>query len=96
MVQDLEGCAACSDLPRLARGHAARAVTCIQTSTVYLAACAWSPQAIQESCKLDAVITVVDAKHIIQHLDEVKPEGAENEAVEQVLHGQEGAPCAAR
>jgi G3E family GTPase len=31
-----------------------------------------------------AVITVVDAKHIIQHLDEVKPEGAENEAVEQI------------
>lgn len=27
---------------------------------------------------------MVDAKHIIQHLDEVKPEGVENEAVEQV------------
>ena len=26
----------------------------------------------------------VDAKHIEQHLDEEKPEGAENEAVEQV------------
>eukprot|EP00947_MAST-08B_sp_MAST-8B-sp1_P000736 g736.t1 len=33
---------------------------------------------------LDGVITLVDAKHIEQHLDEVKPEGAENEAVEQL------------
>jgi len=41
--------------------------------------------AIQEACKLDAVLTVVDAKHIIQHLDEEKPEGAENEAQEQVV-----------
>ena len=27
----------------------------------------------------------MDAKHIIQHLDEEKPEGAENEAVEQLV-----------
>ena len=33
---------------------------------------------------LDGVITLVDAKHIEQHLDESKPEGAENEAVEQI------------
>ena len=33
---------------------------------------------------LDGIITVVDAKHIEQHLDEKKPEGAENEAVEQL------------
>ena len=30
------------------------------------------------------IVTLVDAKHIEQHLDEEKPEGAENEAVEQV------------
>jgi len=34
--------------------------------------------------RLDGIITLVDAKHIEQHLDEEKPEGAENEAVEQV------------
>lgn len=34
--------------------------------------------------KLDGIITLVDAKHIGQHLDEEKPEGVENEAVEQV------------
>ena len=34
--------------------------------------------------RLDGIITMVDSKHIEQHLDEEKPEGAENEAVEQV------------
>jgi len=34
--------------------------------------------------KLDGIVTLVDAKHIEQHLDEEKPEGAENESVEQV------------
>ena len=33
---------------------------------------------------LDGIVTVVDAKHIIQHLDEEKPEGIENESVEQL------------
>jgi len=33
---------------------------------------------------LDGIITVVDAKHILPHLLKVVPEGAENEAVEQV------------
>jgi G3E family GTPase len=35
---------------------------------------------IKEACVLDAVLTVVDTKHITQHLDEVKPEGVVNEA----------------
>merc|ERR1712054_116495 len=34
--------------------------------------------------RLDGIVTLVDTKHIVQHLDEEKPEGAENEAVEQV------------
>eukprot|EP00913_Durusdinium_trenchii_P021212 g19926.t1 len=33
---------------------------------------------------LDGIITVVDAKHCLQHLREEKPEGVENEAVEQL------------
>eukprot|EP00983_Pelagomonas_calceolata_P059148 1145806-Pelagomonas_calceolata.AAC.4 len=33
----------------------------------------------QEHYRLDALLTVVDAKHVIQHLDEEKPEGVENE-----------------
>jgi len=39
---------------------------------------------VKANYELDAIITVVDAKHAIPHLDEVKPEGVENEAVEQV------------
>eukprot|EP00043_Microstomoeca_roanoka_P010362 m.98429 g.98429 ORF g.98429 m.98429 type:complete len:459 (-) comp14871_c0_seq1:109-1485(-) len=34
--------------------------------------------------RLDAIVTFIDCKHANQHLDEVKPEGVENEAVEQV------------
>eukprot|EP00943_MAST-04B_sp_MAST-4B-sp1_P005667 g5667.t1 len=39
---------------------------------------------ISDRYKLDGIITVVDAKHVIQHIEEVKPEGVENEAVEQL------------
>ena len=39
---------------------------------------------IVEKYKLDGIITVADAKHITQHLDEEKPEGVENESVEQI------------
>merc|ERR1719310_2471137 len=41
-------------------------------------------ESIKEFARLDGIVTLVDAKHIEQHLDEEKPEGAENEAVEQV------------
>ncbi|KAJ6947594.1 P-loop guanosine triphosphatase YjiA-like isoform X1 [Populus alba x Populus x berolinensis] len=36
--------------------------------------------------KLDGVVTLVDAKHAHLHLDEVKPEGVVNEAVEQIAY----------
>eukprot|EP01035_Chromulina_nebulosa_P024069 gene24069-31264_t len=39
---------------------------------------------IQERYSLDGIITVCDAKHIILRLDDKKPEGVENEVVEQV------------
>ncbi|GMH65986.1 hypothetical protein TrST_g8011 [Triparma strigata] len=39
---------------------------------------------VKAFARLDGIITLVDAKHIEQHLDEEKPEGAENEAVEQL------------
>jgi G3E family GTPase len=40
--------------------------------------------ALRTQLRLDAIITVVDAKHVLTHLDEVKPDGVENEAVEQI------------
>jgi len=41
-------------------------------------------KAVEAFARLDGIVTLVDAKHIEQHLDEEKPEGAENEAIEQV------------
>ncbi len=39
---------------------------------------------VSAAYELDGIVTVIDAKHILQHLDEIKPEGVENESVEQV------------
>ena len=39
---------------------------------------------MQASCRLDAIITIVDARHALAHLDEIKDEGVENESVEQI------------
>eukprot|EP00245_Coleochaete_scutata_P011377 TRINITY_DN4203_c0_g1_i1.p1 TRINITY_DN4203_c0_g1~~TRINITY_DN4203_c0_g1_i1.p1 ORF type:complete len:505 (+),score=95.56 TRINITY_DN4203_c0_g1_i1:30-1544(+) len=39
---------------------------------------------IADDVKLDGVVTVVDCKHVGIHMDEVKPEGVVNEAVEQI------------
>lgn len=39
---------------------------------------------LQEQLSLDAIVTVVDAKHVQQHLDETKPEGVENEVIRSI------------
>lgn len=39
---------------------------------------------LKESLRLDAIICVVDSKHVTQHLEEVKPNDVVNEAVQQV------------
>lgn len=39
---------------------------------------------IQKKYRLDSVITVVDSKYIMERLTEEKPEGVENESVEQI------------
>jgi G3E family GTPase len=41
---------------------------------------------IANTMKLDGVVTLVDAKHAELHLDEVKPDGVVNEAVEQIAY----------
>ena len=41
-------------------------------------------EVLKERAYLDALVTVVDAKHCLERLGEIKPEGVENEAVEQV------------
>ena len=43
-------------------------------------------QGIAQHFALDGVLTLVDAKHIGQHLDEKKPDGVVNEALSQVAY----------
>jgi G3E family GTPase len=53
--------------------------------TTGLGTCDMAWQDLGEFARLDGIVTLVDAKHIEQHLDERKPDGAVNEAVNQVL-----------
>mmetsp|Transcript_53268 Transcript_53268/g.127417 ORF Transcript_53268/g.127417 Transcript_53268/m.127417 type:complete len:394 (-) Transcript_53268:120-1301(-) len=39
---------------------------------------------VQKIYHLDGIVTVVDCKHVLAHLQEEKPEGVENETVEQI------------
>ncbi len=42
---------------------------------------------MQDNIRLDGVVTLVDAKHVEQHLDDkLKSLGAVNEAVEQIAY----------
>lgn len=41
---------------------------------------------VSKYVKLDGVVTLVDSKHAMQHLNEVKPRFVVNEAVEQVAY----------
>ncbi|TKY50637.1 COBW domain-containing protein 2 [Spatholobus suberectus] len=46
----------------------------------------YAEEKIFNEVKLDGVVTLVDAKHAGFHLDEVKPKGVVNEAVEQIAY----------
>ncbi|KAI7840476.1 hypothetical protein COHA_005777 [Chlorella ohadii] len=39
---------------------------------------------LKHSLRLDSILTVVDSKHIVMHLDEEKPDGVINESIQQV------------
>ena len=41
---------------------------------------------MQESVRLDGVLTLVDAKHVGFHLDEVKIDDSVNEALQQIAY----------
>ncbi|EFN52681.1 hypothetical protein CHLNCDRAFT_138656 [Chlorella variabilis] len=41
---------------------------------------------VSDRMRLDGVVTLVDAKHVELHLDEQKPEGVVNEALEQIAY----------
>jgi len=44
----------------------------------------FADEIVQESYRLDGIVTVVDAKHVEQHLEEIKSAGAINETVQQL------------
>ncbi|XP_031283917.1 uncharacterized protein LOC116142631 [Pistacia vera] len=46
----------------------------------------YAEDSIFNEVKLDGVVTLVDAKHAGFHLDEVKPKGVVNEAIEQIAY----------
>uniref|UniRef100_A0A1J3F897 COBW domain-containing protein 2 n=1 Tax=Noccaea caerulescens TaxID=107243 RepID=A0A1J3F897_NOCCA len=46
----------------------------------------YAEEEIFNDVKLDGVVTLVDAKHARLHLDEVKPKGVVNEAIEQIAY----------
>ncbi|KFK42467.1 hypothetical protein AALP_AA2G260900 [Arabis alpina] len=46
----------------------------------------YAEEEIFNDVKLDGVVTLVDAKHARLHLDEVKPDGVVNEAIEQIAY----------
>lgn len=41
---------------------------------------------VSQCIKLDGVVTLVDSKHVMQHLNEVKPRFVVNEAIEQIAY----------
>lgn len=72
-------------------GIHSRQTSCFSASLSYLVWRSCESFVIDASALLaqDAIVTVVDAKHVIQHLDDVKPEGVENE----VPHLRLEQPC---
>lgn len=46
----------------------------------------YAEDVIYNDVKLDGVVTLVDAKHVGLRIDEVKPDGVVNEAVEQIAY----------
>merc|ERR1712100_462046 len=98
VIEMMNGCICCTvrqDLveviKKLAERHrAGRKLDAIVIETTGLADPApvaqtfFVDESVSAFCQLDGIVTLVDAKHVSQHLDEEKPEGVENEAVEQV------------
>ena len=45
-----------------------------------------SDEMVSQYVKLDGVVTMVDSKHALQHMNEVKPRFVVNETIEQIAY----------
>lgn len=98
MIEMLNGCICCTvrqDLIQVFHKFAARFATGLKLDALIIETTGMAdPAPVAQTCfvddltkanfRLDGIVTLVDAKHIEQRLDDEKPEGAENEAEEQV------------
>lgn len=95
LIQMDNGCACCSIRGDLVRTLGSlvekrKLFDCVLLETTGLAdpapiiATVKSNQWIDDNFAIDSVICLADAKHVKAHLDEIKPDGAVNEAVQQV------------
>ncbi|KAJ8600716.1 hypothetical protein CTAYLR_003926 [Chrysophaeum taylorii] len=95
LIQMDNGCACCSIRGDLVRTLGSlvekrKQFDCVLLETTGLAdpapiiATIKSNQWIDDNFLIDAVVCLADAKHVKAHLDELKPDGAVNEAVQQV------------
>ena len=98
VIEMMNGCICCTvrqDLVEVIKKLAKRAMAGLKLDAIVIETTGLADPApvaqtffvdddVKDFCELDGIVTLVDAKHIVQHLDDEKPEGAENEAVEQV------------
>mmetsp|Transcript_14003 Transcript_14003/g.41730 ORF Transcript_14003/g.41730 Transcript_14003/m.41730 type:complete len:349 (+) Transcript_14003:96-1142(+) len=98
VIEMMNGCICCTvrqDLVEVLKKLAARAESGLKLDAIVIETTGLADPApvaqtffvddgVKDFCELDGIVTLVDAKHVEQHLDDEKPEGAENEAVEQV------------
>ena len=66
----------------------------VKTTLGPLASTFWLDDELESDLYLDSIVTIVDAKHFKQHLEEGKPKGVINEAQRQValLYSSLGGP----
>ena len=98
LVEMMNGCICCtvrSDLVEVMKKLAARKRGGLKLDAIVIETTGMADPApvaqtffvddeVKAFARLDGIVTLVDAQHIEQHLDEEKPEGVENESVEQV------------
>merc|ERR1719353_680014 len=96
IIEVMNGCICCTvrgDLAEVLKGSLAKRISSFDAVIIETTGLAdpapvaqtfFADEEVKKIYELDGIITVVDAKHCIEHLQEEKPDGIENESVEQV------------